>query len=194
MHSQRPVAGAAAGNTPDALVHASVKGDRVAQRALYERYSPLLFGIIKRYVADQHHAEDILSEAFYRIFSKLHQFGFEGSFEGWMRRITVHTVTDYFRKHQKHLDAQRQEPNDIDAGLTMDAAAGLSYKELLGYIHELPDTQRAVFNLFVFEQYAHKDIAELIGITEANSRWHLNDGRRRLKEKISRNQTGDGRK
>ena len=194
LHSQRSYTGASAGISPDAVVRAAAKGERTAQKALYEQYAPLLFGIIRRYVSDQHHAEDILSEAFYRIITKLHQYSFEGSFEGWMRRIAVHTVTDYFRKHQKHLEAQRAEPEDYDTTVEMDAAAGLSYKELLAYVHALPDTQRTVFNLFVFEQYAHKEIGTLLGITEANSRWHLNDARRRLKETISRNQPGNGRK
>ncbi len=63
--------------------------------------------------------------------------------------------------------------------------AQLAYKELLAIIHELPPMHRAVFNLFVFEQYAHKEIAALMGISENNSRWHLNDARRRLKEKIT---------
>lgn len=196
LHSNRPRAGVkVAGASAEGLVRAAAKGERAAQQKIYEQYSATLFGIIRRYVSDTHHAEDILSEACYRIFSKLHQYNFEGSFEGWMRRIAVHAITDYFRKHTKHIEAQRQEPDEeISGSYDADAASALSYKELLGYVQELPDTQRAVFNLAVFEEYPHKEIATLLGITENNSRWHLNDARRRLKEKIARNESGDGRK
>ena len=196
MHSERPVTGVMrAGTIPEGDVRAAAKGDRTAQRRLYEQYSPVIFGVIKRYVSDAHHAQDIMSEAFYRIFTKLQQYNFEGAFEGWMRRIAVHAITDYFRKHAKHLDAQRQEPGeDISGSYDASATSQLSYKELLGYVQSLPDTQRTVFNLFVFEEYPHKEIANLLGITENNSRWHLNDARRRLKEKIARNEPGDGRK
>jgi len=145
----------------------------------------MIYGVIRRYVRDEHLAQDMLSEAFIRIFSRLQQYAFEGAFEGWMRRIAVHTITDHFRKHQKHIDAGRNDPEDVHTAVDSSAISQLAYKQLLQFVQELPDTQRAVFNLFVFEDYAHKDIASLIGITENNSRWHLNDARRRLKEKIS---------
>lgn len=159
--------------------------DRSAQRKLYEAYASFIFGIIRRFTEDDAVAQDIQSEAFYRIFKRLEQYRFEGAFEGWMRRIAVHAVADYFRKNRPDNLQLNEAAEDIAVYHDTNGPAQLAYKELLSIIHSLPAMHRAVFNLFVFEQYPHKDIAALMGISEANSRWHLNDARRRLKEKIN---------
>ncbi len=159
--------------------------DRSAQRKLYEAYAAFIYGIIRRFTEDEVVAQDIQSEAFYRIFKRLDQYRFEGAFEGWMRRIAVHAVADYFRKNRPDNLPLSESTEDIAVYHDTNGPAQLGYKELLNIIHRLPSTHRAVFNLFVFEQYAHKEIASLLGITEANSRWHLNDARRRLKEQIT---------
>jgi RNA polymerase sigma-70 factor (ECF subfamily) len=94
-------------------------------------------------------------------------------------------VADYFRKHRPDNVSISEATEDIAVYHDTNGPAQLVYKELLKIIHKLPQTHRAVFNLFVFEQYAHKEIAALMGISESNSRWHLNDARRRLKEQIT---------
>ena len=152
---------------------------------MYETYAATIYGMIRRYTEDESIAQDIQSEAFFRIFSRLGQYRFEGAIEGWMRRITVHAVADYFRRHRPADTALNESAEDHIQSCSASALSGLSYKELLVMVQELPLTQRTVFNLFVFEQYAHKEIADLLGIAENNSRWHLNDARRRLKEKIA---------
>lgn len=167
------------------LIADCLRHDRSAQRRLYETYAATIYGMIRRYTEDDIVAQDIQSEAFCRIFSRLGQYRFEGAFEGWMRRITVHAVADYFRKNRPVNAPLNEATEDHAQNCSVSALSGLSYKELLMMIQELPPTQRTVFNLFVFEQYAHKEIAALLGIAENNSRWHLNDARRRLKEKIA---------
>jgi RNA polymerase sigma-70 factor (ECF subfamily) len=167
------------------LVAACIRNDRTAQRKFYEAYAPMVYGIIRRYVDDNDMAQDIHSEAFYRIFKRLDQYRFEGALEGWMHRIAVHAVTDHFRKQRLITTTLCEETHDVPIYHDTGGVGKLAYKELLAIIHELPPTQRAVFNLFVFEQYGHKEIAGLLEITENNSRWHLNDARRRLKEKIT---------
>lgn len=157
----------------------------MAQKKLYEQYAPLLFGIIKRYVYNRGQADEILNDAFYKIFTNLERYAFKGSFEGWMRRIAVNAVTDNFRKYLKKEPAYKADIETTDVHVDGDVLGKLGYKELLQLIHQLPDTQRAVFNLFVFEQFSHKEIAEHLDISESNSRWHLNDARKRLKEKIT---------
>ena len=166
------------------LVASCIANDRTAQREFYEAYASMIFGVIRRYVDDSQMAQDIHSEAFYRIFKRLDQYRFEGALEGWMHRIAVHAVTDHFRKQRLITSSLSEDTQDIPTHHDTGGAGQLAYKELLAIVHELPTTQRAVFNLFVFEQYGHKDIAALLEITENNSRWHLNDARRRLKEKI----------
>lgn len=167
------------------LIRQCIANDRKAQKQLYDQYAPLLYGIIKRYTYNRGEADEILNDSFYKIFTSLHAYAFKGSFEGWMRRITVNCITDNFRKYIKNEPAYKMELEHTDIHIEGDVVGRLGYKELLQKIYELPDTQRAVFNLHVFEQYSHKEIGEQLGITENNSRWHLNDARRRLKEKIT---------
>jgi RNA polymerase sigma-70 factor (ECF subfamily) len=185
-HKPSAISGASAqGDGLHVLIAACLRNDRSAQRRLYETYAATIYGMIRRYTEDDALAQDIQSEAFCRIFSRLSQYRFEGAFEGWMRRITVHAVADYFRRNRPTDMPLNEALEDHVQTCGANGLSGLSYKELLAMIHDLPATQRTVFNLFVFEQYAHKEIAALLGIAENNSRWHLNDARRRLKEKIA---------
>ena len=169
------------------LVNACMAGDRVAQRELYTKHSPILFGIIRRYVNDPTSCKEILSDAFLKIFTKLHLYSFNGAFEGWMRKIVINCITDHVRKNIKHSQTISTDVTSVEVYVADNAVNRMSYKELLQIVHELPETQRAVFNLFVFDDLSHKDIAEQLGITENNSRWHLNDARRRLKERLKSN-------
>jgi RNA polymerase sigma-70 factor (ECF subfamily) len=167
------------------LIKDCIAKNRAAQRRFYEEYGPLLNGIIRRYVYNSVQADEILNDAFFKILTSLESFSFKGSFEGWMRRIVINTITDNFRKYIKKEPAYKVEIETTDIHVEGDIIGKLGYKELLQLIYQLPDTQRTVFNLFVFEQLSHKEIAENLGINENNSRWHLNDARKRLKEKIS---------
>lgn len=167
------------------LIQRCLRGERQAQKELYDQYAPLLFAIIQRYCDNHHNAEEILNDAFFKILTNLRQYSFQGSFEGWMRRIAVNMITDHFRKYTKKTPAHQTELQEHNALIPDEALGNLNYKELLALIHQLPHTQRAVFNLFVFEQLSHKDIAQLLAISETNSRWHLNDARRRLKDQIT---------
>ena len=155
-----------------------------AQKKLYDLYAPAAYGIIKRYMYNNDAAaEELLNDSFYKILTRLNQYNFAGAFEGWIRRIVINTVTDHVRKNIKD-EQPHKEVQPEDAYVPSDSVQKLSHKELLILIHALPDVQRAVFNLFVFENYSHKEIATLLNMNENNSRWHLNDARRRLKEKI----------
>lgn len=173
-----------AGSDLLSLIKACCANDRTAQRKFYDHYAPFIFGIIRRYTSNVDAAEEIHSAAFYRIFKSLDQYRFEGSFEGWMRRIAVNVLSDYFRKSHPNNTSLGEDAEDIPAYADESGPSKMAYKDLLRLIQLLPDTQRAVFNLFVFEECNHKEIADLLGIRENNSRWHLNDARRRLKEQI----------
>ena len=170
---------------PYDLIKECIAQKRASQKKLYDQYAPLLYGIIKRYTYNDGQADEILNDAFFKILTRLHGYSFKGSFEGWMRRIVINTITDNFRKYIKKEPAYKVEIETTDVQVEGDIIGRLGYKELLALIHQLPDTQRTVFNLFVFEQLSHKEISEILGINENNSRWHLNDARRRLKEKVT---------
>jgi RNA polymerase sigma factor (sigma-70 family) len=167
------------------LIRDCIANNRNAQKALYDKFAPVLYGIIRRYVYNNNIAQEILNDVFYRVFTRLPQYSFEGAFEGWMRRIAINIISDHFRRNAKHSVVTDKDIDTIDTNIDNDTIGRINYKALLELIHELPDTQRAVFNLHVFEDYPHKEIAQLLEITENNSRWHLNDARRRLKEKIN---------
>ncbi len=167
------------------LIRECIAQKRSAQKKLYDIYSPAAYGVIKRYLFNNEHAaQEVLNDAFYKIFTKLDQYSFQGAFEGWIRRIVVNTITDHLRKNIKN-DQYVKEIEPEDASVNSTGVENLSHKELISIVNTLPEAQLAVFNLFVFENYPHKEIAKVLNISESNSRWYLNDARRRLKEKIS---------
>ncbi|MBX2904397.1 MAG: RNA polymerase sigma factor [Taibaiella sp.] len=165
------------------LLRECAAGSRVAQKKLYDLHAPKAWGIIRRYIYDDEHlAEEVLNDSFYKVLTRLDQYSFQGAFEGWIRRIVINTITDHLRK--KLAEAPRREVQPADAFSADEPVSMIAHKQLLELIQTLPDGQRTVFNLHVIENYAHKEIGELLGISETNSRWYLNDARRRLKEKI----------
>lgn len=166
------------------LVTNCIAGDRKAQKELYDAYAPFVFGVIRRYLYNTEAAQEVLNDTFYRVFTKLHQYGFKGAFEGWIRRIAINLITDNLRQHGKYEKEIATDADTINAYVDESIVSKLGYKELLNVVHQLPDTHRLVFNLYVFEDLAHKEIAVMLDMTEGNSRWHLNDARRKLKEKI----------
>jgi RNA polymerase sigma-70 factor (ECF subfamily) len=167
------------------LIRDCIAQSRTAQKRLYDQYAPAAYGIIKRYMYNNEtQAQELLNDCFYKIFTKLELYNFQGAFEGWIRRLVVNTVTDHLRKKIKD-DEIHKEVKPEDAYVNNDSIEQISHKELLKMIESIPDTQRIVFNLFVFENYTHKEISKLLNINENNCRWHLNDARRRLKEKLN---------
>ena len=178
-------AAAAATDELSVLVRRCIEKSPQAQKQLYDRFAPMAYGMIKRYLfKDDGCADEILNDAFLKVFAKLQQYAFQGSFEGWIRKIVVNTLTDHLRKRMKtaneiSLDIVPEKP---DTGAN--GPDKMSFNELLKLVQSLPDTQRTVFNLFVFENYSHKEISELLDIKENNCRWYLNDARNRLKEML----------
>ena len=166
------------------LIKACIAQDRKAQRAMYEKYSPVIYGIIKRYEYNDESAMEILNDSFLKIFMKLSQYSFQGAFEGWMRRIAVNTITDHIRKNVKEREVIKSDGKEYDGYVEGNIVEGMAYKELLNVVHTLPYMQKAVFNMYVFENLMHKEISEALKINENNCRWYLNDARKRLKEKI----------
>lgn len=167
------------------LIRDCIAQSRSAQKKLYDIYAPAAYGVIKRYLNNNEPlAQEILNDSFYKVLTKLEQYTFQGAFEGWIRRIVVNTITDHVRKNIKE-DHPHKEVQPEDAYVVSDSVEKISHKELMKIVQALPDTQRTVFNLFVFENYSHKEIGNILNINENNSRWHLNDARKRLKEKLN---------
>ncbi len=144
-----------------------------------------MLGVCQRYARNNADAEDMLQEAFIKIFDKMHQFKFEGSFEGWIRRIMVNTALKKYSLTRYSKEVSVYEVKDTNENYT-DAAAysHLTEKDLLVLINNLPDGYRLIFNLYVIEGYAHEEIAVMLGIQAGTSRSQLVKARTLLQKQL----------
>ena len=165
------------------IVRGCKAGNRKAQRLLYDRYSKKMLGVSLRYCQNKQEAEDVLQEGFIKVFMNIDSFKEQGSFEGWVRRIMVNTAINNYQSNLKryyHSDVEEE------AGIpseNIDALNKLSAKDLLKMIQSLPEGYRVVFNLFAIEGYSHKEIGEMLGISENTSKSQLSRARLSLQKK-----------
>ncbi|MCB0457019.1 MAG: sigma-70 family RNA polymerase sigma factor [Flavobacteriaceae bacterium] len=167
--------------TLEELITRCKQQDVKAQEALYREYSGVLFGICLKYSPNRTEAEDNLQDAFITIFKRMEQFEGKGSFEGWMKRITVNTVLQKYRKKKTFDISNEQQIEDVEVEVEADAVP-LDY--LLKIVQELPERYRLVFNLYVMDGYSHKEIAEMLGISDGTSKSNLARARMILKTKV----------
>lgn len=169
------------------IINRCKQQDREAQQALYDRYSPLFFGICVRYMKNRTEAEDVLIEGFYKIFSKINQFKNQGSFEGWMKRIMINEALMAIRKKNNlnlHVEIEK-------AGLVKTEAVAemnLNYAELLELIETLPTGYRTIFNLYIIEGYKHREIAQKLEISINTSKSQLILAKKKLQELYKKKQ------
>ncbi len=166
------------------LIEACKKGDRKAQKQVFDRLSPKMFAVCLRYMGDKETAEDVLQEGFITLFTKLDSFSGKGSFEGWARKIFVNSALMHLRKNDALSGSEDIEEARSISATTVSPVENLGYKELLKLIAALPDSLRTVFNMYVIEGYSHKEIAESLGFEEVTSRSKLQRARARLQEMI----------
>lgn len=171
------------GVTPDitesVLVKACLKGDSRSQEALYKRYSPALYAICMRYAGNEDEAKDMLQDAFIKIFQNLGNFRFEGSFEGWLKRVTTFNCLDHYKK-----SASKMKMVDIEEVYDVHVEESVSHKieskQLYQALQKLPAGYRTVFNLFALEGFGHHEIAEMLGVSENTSKSQLFKARKML--------------
>ena len=166
------------------LIESCKKGDRVAQKVLYDRLAPRMFPVCIRYVGSRTLAEDILQDGFVTLFTRIDTYKGDGSFEGWARRIFVTTALMYLRKK----DALKMS-DDLEAarGLKTEVTGqieNIGYKELMEIVMDLPTGFRTVFNMYAVEGYSHKEIADILGISEVTSRTQYSRARALLQSRI----------
>lgn len=165
------------------LITACLSGDGKAQKQLYDQYNKVMFGICLRYCGTYDEAKDILQDGFVKVFMKMHQFGFQGSFEGWMKRIFVNTALEYYRSQKNHLYHE-----DVSAAETIELADStlerMELKEVLQALQQLSPGYRNVLNLFIIEGYSHAEIASMLQISEGTSKSQLSRARAALVEAI----------
>ncbi|WP_026464558.1 RNA polymerase sigma factor [Adhaeribacter aquaticus] len=169
------------------LLKALRKGEGKAQKYLYEHYAGIMLGICIRYLKNEMDAEEIMLNGFVRIFQNIHQFEEKGSFEGWMKRIVINEALGFLRKKEPlHLAIEKEHiqlPNDA----TVESA--LAAEDLLKLLYDLPAGYRTVFNLYAIEGYSHKEIAEMLDITEGTSKSQLSKARAMLQKRLVDNET-----
>ena len=168
--------------TLDQLIQGCKKKDARAQAELYKRYSSVLYAVCLRYSTNKVEAEDNLQDAFITIFNKAEQFKDKGSFEGWIKRITVNTVLQKYRKQKVFSLTDEAQIEDTADQQVVDNGLPLDY--LISIIQELPHRYRLVFTMYVMDGYSHKEIGALLKISDGTSKSNLARARGILKIKI----------
>jgi RNA polymerase sigma factor (sigma-70 family) len=168
--------------TEEAIFQGCLKNQAAAQRELYNRYSPKMLAVCYRFAHNREDAEDMLQEAFIKIFSQIHTFQNKGAFEGWIRRITVHTCINHLKKNKRF-----NESVDIIHANSVQVREEsvpsiVQAKQVVECIRLLPIGYRTVLNLYAVEGYSHKEIGELLDIEESTSRSQYTRARQMLEE------------
>jgi RNA polymerase sigma-70 factor (ECF subfamily) len=167
------------------LIQGCIAGNRRMQELLYQRFSPRMYAVCLRYAGSAEEAEDILQEGFIKIFKKLDSFRSEGSFEGWIRRIFVNTAIEHFRRKRYLQPVTEKEENTIE-GKYISVLDELAEQDILSLIRELSPGYRTVFNMYVVEGYTHKEIADMLGISEGTSKSQLSRAKVILHEMVKK--------
>ena len=165
------------------LIVGCLQGNRRMQEELYRRFSPRMYAVCLRYAGNAEEAEDILQEGFIKVFKKLDSFRSEGSFEGWMRRIFVNTAIEHFRRKRYMMPVTEREENTFE-GKYLSVLDDLAAMDIMALVQELSPGYRTVFNMYVVEGYTHKEIADMLGISEGTSKSQLSRAKVILQDMI----------
>ena len=170
------------------LISGCLKNDRRSQEELFKLYYGKMLSVCMRYTADRDSAEEVLQEGFIKIFDKLEAFNYKGSFEGWMRRIISNTAIDSIRKSKRNpILTDKDEDFKLGAEDSVVIAEeleslGLKAEIAMEAIGQLSPAYKAVFNLYVLEEYTHKEIAEILGVSEGTSKSNLSKAKLNLQK------------
>lgn len=180
----------------NSLVRECLQQNANAQKILYKKFFPKMIAVSLRYLKNKEDASEVLNNAFLKVFEKLKQYKFEGSLEGWIKRIVINASLDFIRSNKSYRDkfiltdeftlyGSPEEPDRAEISFP-DAELYLSKEEIFELVSELPPATRIVFNLYVVDDFSHKQIAQQLNISTGTSQWHLSNARKLLKEKINR--------
>ena len=154
------------------LISGCTDGNRRMQEELYRRFSPRMYAVCLRYAGNAEEAEDILQEGFIKVFNKMSSYRGDGSFEGWIRRVFVNTAIEHFRKKTYLQPISETEENTIE-GKYLSVLDHLAEKDIIQLVQQLSPGYRTVFNMYVIEGYTHRQIAEILEISEGTSKSQL---------------------
>lgn len=171
------------------IIQGCKQQERKAQKALYEKFARTMYGICLRYAPDEDTAKDLMQEGFIKVYTHIYSYQEKGSFEGWLKRIFINQALENIRKQKNiiHNSDQIQDlPNMVDDDTTEEGMNKISETELLRMIHDLPKGYATVFNLYAIEDLSHKEIAEMLGISEGTSRSQYVRARQLLQTKVNK--------
>lgn len=170
------------------LIQACIRGDRQAQRALYEQFKRLLFVVCLRYADNREEAEDMLQEGFVLIYRDLHQFSGQGPIGAWMRRVVVNTALQHIRRRKRDvLTAQLEDAHyAADNSPENSPITSLHTQDLVRMLQTLPIGYRTVLNLYVIEGFSHKEIAEMLNISVNTSKSQLSRAKELMRRTLER--------
>jgi len=155
------------------------------QEELYRRFSPRMYAVCLRYASSSEEAEDILQEGFIKIFKKLGSYRGDGSFEGWIRRIFVNTAIEHFRRRKYLQPVTEKEENTLE-GKFLSVLDELGEKDILELVRQLSPGYRTVFNMYVVEGYTHREIGDMLGISEGTSKSQLSRAKVILQDMVKK--------
>ncbi len=170
------------------LIKDCQRGKKSSQYELVRRYSAMLMTVSRRYASDEAMAKDILQESLIRIFSQIDKYQPTGSFEAWLRRITVRTALNWLDRKYLRREIMPPEMDDSE-GIDPSVFDRLGAEEILSLVQKLPPGFRAVFNLYVIEGYSHQEISDLLQISESASRSQLSRAKKMLQKKFNAHHT-----
>lgn len=160
-----------------------LKGDRKAQRALYELYSAKMYGMCLRYVGNSDIAKDVFHDGFVKVLTSIKSYRGEGSFEGWIRRVFVNTALEYLRRRKDYLEVDLDYARSIPID---ESSEEYDLNFFLRIVTELPSQYRTVFNLYAIDDYSHKEIANMLDISESTSKSNYSRAKAILREKLEK--------
>jgi RNA polymerase sigma factor (sigma-70 family) len=173
--------------TENDIIQGCIKENRLCQRELFNRYAGKMMTVCLRYARHRMEAEDLLQDAFIKVYDNISRFEGKGSFEGWIRRIVVNTALKNASRHSFQKENIGTE-NVIETGEDPSVFSKLTEDEILKLVQQLPDGYRYVFNLYCIEGYSHKEIADSLNIEESTSRSQLVKARNMLQNKVLQSQ------
>lgn len=172
--------------TEEALLTGCLQNDASAQRELYARYSPKMLSVCYRFAHSREDAEDMLQEGFIKVFTQIHTFQNKGAFEGWIRRIMVHTCINHLKKNKKFNESVDIIHATGVQGREDSVPSIVQAKQVVECIRILPLGYRTVLNLYAIEGYTHKEIAEMLDVEESTSRSQYTRAKQMLEDILIR--------
>lgn len=172
--------------TSEKLIKACIKGNRKAQRSLYDEYKDGMYALCLRYAKSREDAEDILQDGFIKVFRDLHQYKPIASLGAWIRKVMVNTALEHIRSSKRKITTDEYSGAVLNHPVEQGPAGDLEAKQLTLIIQTLSDDYRLVFNMFAIEGYSHAEIAEKLEISESNSKVRLNRARNMIQELLEK--------